>query len=187
MKTYKKQKRLSKEKPIAYKESGTLNVYKFFNCRKISDYSVKRSYARERAKKGYCYYDLSDMDVWFLHVFIDMLKDFRLRIQGCPTDVFIDEYQSNKEMYPHLDEDDLFAFPYEDQQKKNELDLLEHNSAQRWKDTIGEMITEFEIVSQMTDDGCDENQKYEDYYVEMQMHLGKAFSLLQKWFFALWL
>ena len=186
VKQNKKQKRRTREKPIVYKGSGNLNVYKFFNRRKIGDYLIKRRYARKRAKKGYCYYDLSDIDVWFLRILVDMLKEFRLRFQGYPTDVLIEEYKSNKDLYPYLDEDDIYVFPYEDQQKKDELNLLEDNAEQRWKNIIGEMITEFETVSRMLDDGYEANKKYEDYYVEMHLHLGNAFALLQKWFFALW-
>lgn len=42
----------------------------------------------QRCRKGYCYRDIWDIDLWFLEIMPDMLKDFRKMSQGIPNRIY---------------------------------------------------------------------------------------------------
>lgn len=65
-----------------------LNVWKFWNdgniFRRISGFFNKVKYARDRASKGYCNYDLWDMDIFLVNLIIRSLEEHKEYTCGYP-------------------------------------------------------------------------------------------------------
>lgn len=167
----------------AYRGSGQLDVRAF--CDSWNKRIVTRRYAKERARKGYCYYDLVDVDAWFLRVMIDILTEFRDRTPSIPTALMLEEYAANKQDYPHLAEEDLWVHDQREPMR-SEYHLLDDRARQRWRDILTTIVTELETVERMSEDISDHTDDYDAFYTDLQRHLGHAFALLQKWLFDLW-
>ena len=65
-----------------------LNVWKFPNdgniFRRIGGLFNKVKYARDRARKGVCDYDLFDLDVFFVDLIIRALEEYKEHVNGYP-------------------------------------------------------------------------------------------------------
>ena len=163
--------------------SGKLDVRTFNQSWK--KHIVNHKYAKERAQKGYCFYDILDIDAWFLRVMIDILTEYRIMCNRIPNELILEEYAANKQDYPHLNPDTPWhTFS---QEAMSEQRLLDERAHQRWKDIITVVITEFETVERLSEEIYNYTNDYEDAFSDLQQHLGKAFALLQKWLFDLWL
>lgn len=65
-----------------------LNVWKFWNdgniFRRIGGFFNKVKYARDRARKGFCDYDLCDLDIFFVDLIIRALEEHKESAHGYP-------------------------------------------------------------------------------------------------------
>lgn len=76
------------KKQKASENDYQLNVWKFFNegniFQKIGGFFQKTKYARDRARKGYCDYDLWDMDIFLVDLIIRSLEEHKEYTCGYP-------------------------------------------------------------------------------------------------------
>ena len=177
-----KAKCIRKESKL-YNGSGKLDVRTF--CDSWKKHIVTHRYAKERARKGYCFYDLMDVDGWFLRVMIDILTEFRDRTPSVPTALMLEEYAANKQDYSHLAEEDLWVYDSRES-KRTEYQLLDGMARQRWRDVLTTIVSELETVERMSEDIVGHTDDYDAFYADLQQHLGNAFALLQKWLLDLW-
>ena len=170
-----------KEQPFEY----ILNVHTFNDTDKPTKKEIKREerWARDRAEKGYCQYDLGDIDLWFMAVITNMLRDFRDHHSGWPNEAQQQEYLENKEKYPLLgDIDDLHYG--EDEEVGKQLEALEENSNARWNAILTEMADKFEALYQLRE--RESAFPYQEYAAKRQEATDAAFDLFKKWFHCLW-
>lgn len=96
-----------------------LNVWKFLNYgnifQKINGFFHKVKYARDRARKGFCDYDLCDLDVFFVDLIIRALEEHKESALGYPDRKYstfedwantIDEGIGHFKKYKYLLDDD---------------------------------------------------------------------------------
>ena len=102
-------------------------------------------YSYERITKGYCEYDLMDIDYWFLTVFPNMLKEFREKSDGCPGS-FIDETKPEevkyKEGHQKWEEYLQTMENYLRNARLDYYDYIKSNNKEEWYDNIYEDIYE---------------------------------------------
>jgi hypothetical protein len=134
-----------------------------------------RKWSRQRARNGFCDYDVMDIDVWFSEIMPRMLRDFKSRLteQEHPVlpelfdeyySIFIEPYGMSKEAF----HEELYS---------GELQEKYHKwCAKRWREIIEEMAVSIEEVN-----------KYEqEYGEELEEKKDKALALFGKYFFNLW-
>lgn len=65
-----------------------LNVWKFLNggniFRRIGGFFNKVKHAKDRARKGFCDYDLCDLDIFFVDLIIRALEEHKEHVNGYP-------------------------------------------------------------------------------------------------------
>lgn len=87
-KNWKLKKKTFDKKQKASESDYQLNVWKFFNegniFRKIGGFFQKIKYAKDRARKGYCDYDLWDMDIFLVDLIIRSLEEHKEYTCGYP-------------------------------------------------------------------------------------------------------
>ena len=87
-----KEERLRKKffdkKQKAFEGDYQLNVWKFLNdgniFRRIGGFFNKVKYAKDRARKGFCDYDLCDLDIFFVDLIIRALEEHKEFALGYP-------------------------------------------------------------------------------------------------------
>ena len=69
------------KKQKASENNYQLNVWKFFNggniFHRIKGFFRKIKYAKDRARKGYCDYDIADLDIYFVDLIIRALEEHK--------------------------------------------------------------------------------------------------------------
>jgi len=179
-------KEAKRQNDDAFNVSCILNVYEsIWKKRNPSDFIRPIKYARQRARKGYCDRDIWCFYNWFLDIMPEMLKEFRDSTSGFPDEFMVDEYENNRQDYPHVEKEHLWV-KIDDEQSNYEYGLIKDKAFRKWKDAINEIITEFVVLRRMDDEIWEHNSEDEEYFAEMQLHLDKAFALLQRWLFDLW-
>ena len=87
-KNLKLRKKFFDKKQKASEGDYQLNVWKFLNYgnifRRISGFFNKLKYARDRARKGFCDYDLCDLDIFFVDLIIRALEEHKESALGYP-------------------------------------------------------------------------------------------------------
>lgn len=96
-----------------------LNVWKFLNdgniFRRICGFFNKVKYAKDRARKGFCDYDLCDLDIFFVDLIIRALEEHKESALGYPDSKYptfkdwtnaIDEGIGHFKKYKYLLDDD---------------------------------------------------------------------------------
>lgn len=80
-KNLKLRKKFFDKKQKASEGDYQLNVWKFLNdgniFRRIGGFFNKVKYARDRARKGFCDYDLCDLDIFFVDLIIRALEEHK--------------------------------------------------------------------------------------------------------------
>ena len=81
-------KKFFDKKQKASEGNYQLNVWKFLNdgniFRRIGGFFNKVKYAKDRARKGFCDYDLFDLDVFFVDLIIRALEEHKESALGYP-------------------------------------------------------------------------------------------------------
>ena len=158
--------------------SNNLNVYKLCNATKRS-VERGRKWARQRAKRGFCEYDVWEMFSWFVDIISDMLREFKKQHQGVPASLCFDEYEKNAKDYPHiLHKEDLMVVSAYDEQKNEERKRIDKIAEERWEAILDEMADNFARLKTMIEDNSDE--------AELNAQRDKSFKLFSEWFFHLW-
>ena len=164
-----------------------LNVHTFNRTTKpnMRQRKNERLWARERAEKGYCEYDLMDMDVWFLAIIPAMLREFRDHHQGFPFELMEQEYLENRDQYPLIHSPEELKYWGVDDEKDKQLEAVQNNAALRWKAILTDMADRFESMYRLYDFG-DSDLSHEEQEQQLHKSADEAFDLLKKWFFHLW-
>ena len=91
--------------------NNKLNVFKFgfHECswrhpfESIGQFFINCYYAWQRATKGYCDWDLWDLDIFYRQLFINSLQDFKERTIGHPANMTEEEWNNYlTEMIEHF-------------------------------------------------------------------------------------
>lgn len=112
-------KKIFDKKQKASEGDYQLNVWKFLNdgniFRRIGGFFKKVKYARDRARKGFCDYDLCDLDIFFVDLIIRALEEHKESALGYPASKYstfedwmnaIDEGIGHFKKYKYLLDDD---------------------------------------------------------------------------------
>lgn len=118
-KNLKLKKKFFDKKQKASENDYQLNVWKFLNdgniFRRIGGFFNKVKYARDRACKGFCDYDLCDLDIFFVDLIIRALEEHKESALGYPDSKYptfedwmsaIDEGIEHFKKYKYLLDDD---------------------------------------------------------------------------------
>lgn len=158
-----------------------MNVFDMFEfswkrpIKSIKYFFKALKWSRQRARNGFCDYDVMDIDTWFSEIMPRMLRDFKSRLteQEHPVllelfdeyySIFIEPYGMSKEAF----HEELYSG--ESQEKYHKW------CAKRWREIIEEMAVAIEEVN-----------KYEfEYGEELEEKKDKALALFGKYFFHLW-
>ena len=173
---------MKKERPF----EDILNVHTFNGTDNPTKKELKREerWARDRAEKGYCWYDLGDIDLWFMAVITNMLRDFRDHHSGWPTEVMCQEYLENKGEYSLLKDLEDYHYFGDNEEKDETRKLLEKNANARWNAILTEMADKFEALYQLRE--RERELPYQEYAAKRQEATDAAFDLFKKWFHCLW-
>ena len=161
-----------------------INVYKMFSRRDFSwkhpiqnirnSLSIIR-WKNERAKNGYCSYDIGDIDFWFVELMPRMLRDLKRDTMGypCDEDLYLECYEAHKDELEGVNQEEFMSMvPLIDQGEK-----YHEWCSGRWKEILEEMAVAFENVQKAWDDGDYEN---------LENIKDRAIEMFRKHFFSLW-
>ena len=165
-----------------FEGSGLLDITTFFDA---DDSENLQESASHRSRKGYCDYDLMDMDLWLMNILPDMLREMKQRTIATPFECIEDEYKENRALYTHIKEDELHMCINSDEAARHERRLLDDNAHKRWQDTLEEIATAFDTLSDTETLGLGYEEEPSQYQDRLETQKGKAFDLLKKWFFSL--
>ena len=173
------------EKKQIEKEEPTLNVHElcYDLIPKRSDAKRGREWAKDRAEKGYCWWDIADIDQWFMIIIVKMLREFKKKHLGFPQEFMDREYLENREKYSLInDEVDLIV--YDQNEAKNKMkEELEEKADAMWVATLDEIANRFEKLRELSENhtGKEEDDR------RLQEATEQAFALFAKWFHHLWI
>ena len=84
-------------------ELKTLNIYEICSSSNDEDYqNSAEEWAKQRAEKGYCDYDLWEMGRWSILLLLNALKDYKPNVYSIDPTFLKEEYLENRENYPEL-------------------------------------------------------------------------------------
>ena len=149
---------------------------------KIKD---KIKFKIQKAKKGFCDYDLYSIDLWFINIFPKMLEEFINCTCGCPCnekDLTIEVVN-----FPNM---------WKEQQrplinkilKKYDEEYDLNDSMCCWLLILLRMKYCFEMCDEWNKeyDKCWDKNEYEFLHKTINKHKQEAFYLFEKYFFDLW-
>ena len=162
-----------------------MDVFKMFDfswkhpIRSIKYFFRALRWSRQRVKKGYCDWDVMDIDTWFAELMPRMLRDFKSRLTEQEHPIlpeFFDEYYAlfieNSGMSKEEFNEALYSYELHDEYSEK----YHLWCAKRWREIIEEMAVSIEEVN-----------KYEqEYGEELEEKKDKALALFGKYFFNLW-
>lgn len=151
--------------------------------KRIRLFFKRKQFAKERARKGYCRWDIWDLDTFFSALIVDALKEFIKHDQRCPTDVFseLTEEEAHEKWHKILQEiiDDF------------EFYLSDDNEA--WDKLNSYLIIKESIVGHRELETTEEKLLRQDFYneeirlqEEKKKRLKHGFDLLSTYFTKLW-
>ena len=168
-----KEKRLRKKffdkKQKASEGDYQLNVWKFLNYgnifRRIGGFFNKVKYARDRARKGFCNYDLYDLNIFFVDLIIRALEEHKEFALGYPDSKYptfedwintIDEGIGHFKKYKYLLDDDnnmyylgyIQAIEHEDVDINNIRDKFNAENQKMYEEAKNELRLGFEFLSE---------------------------------------
>ena len=158
-----------------------INVYKMFGRRDFSwkhpIRNIKRIFksfrwSRQRAKYGYCDYDIGDIDAWFSEIMPRMIRELKENYTGHPmdNDLYNECYDTHADELDMSREEFLAMTPHIDDK------YFEWCQA-RWKEKLEEMAVAFDNLKKCIFEG--------DYETRDELK-EKAFGLFSKYYFYLW-
>ena len=155
-----------------------MNVFDMFEfswkrpIKSIKYFFKALKWSRQRARNGFCDYDVGDVYAWFAEIMPRMIRELKENYTGHPQDIALynecydahaDEIDMSREEFlaltPHID-DKYFEW-----------------CAARWKEKLEEMAVAFDdlnkVIFEWEDDNWDELKE-------------KALGLFSKYYFYLW-
>ena len=158
-----------------------INVYKMFSKR---DFSWKHpienikcifkmlKWSRQRARNGYCDYDLGDVYAWFAELMPRMIRELKENYTGHPmdNDLYNECYDAHRDELDMSREEFLALTPHID-------DKYFEWCAARWKEKLEEMAVAFDDLEKCIFEGDYDNRD------ELKE---KALGLFSKYYFYLW-
>lgn len=149
---------------------------------KIKD---KIKFKIQKAKKGFCDYDLYSIDLWFINIFPKMLEEFINCTCGCPCnekDLTIEVVN-----FPNMWKEHQRPLINKILKKYDEeYDL--NDSMCCWLLILLRMKYCFEMCNEWNEeyDKCWDKNEYEFLHKTINKHKQEAFYLFEKYFFDLW-
>ena len=146
-----------------------LNVWKVLNdgniFRRIGGFFNKVKYARDRARKGFCDYDLCDLDIFFVDLIIRALEEHKESALGYPDSKYptfedwmnaIDEGIGHFKKYKYLLDDDnnvyylgyIQAIEDGDTDRKVIRDKFDAESQKMYEEAENELRLGFEFLAE---------------------------------------
>lgn len=162
-------KKFFSKKQKASEGDYQLNVWKFPNYgnifQRINGFSHKVKYARDRARKGFCDYDLFDLDVFFVDLIIRALEEYKEFILGYPDSKYptfedwmntIDEGIGHFKKYKYLLDDDnnmyylgyIQAIEHGDVDTNNIRDKFNAENQKMYEEAENELRLGFDFLSE---------------------------------------
>lgn len=151
-------------------------------------------WARQRVRRGYSDFDVSEMELWFNLVVPDMLRDFAAKTEGIPLPFIRKYYDGHKDEIGLSYEDYIAgeAPPAGDEFKAR----TDEDCAREWSGVIEEMRR---LFLEANEDTCSRQNPYSprsqlDKFTKTEIELHnyrsecrkKAFDMLCEWFECLW-
>lgn len=155
-----------------------MNVFDMFEfswkrpIKSIKYFFKALKWSRQRAKYGYCDYDLGDVYAWFAELMPRMIRELKENYTGHPmyNDLYNECYDTHADELDMSREEFLALTPHID-------DKYFEWCAARWKEKLEEMAVAFDdlnkVIFEWEDDNRDELKE-------------KALGLFSKYYFYLW-
>ena len=104
---------------------------------KFRKWKSERIIKKERAKKGYSWSDVMNIDYWFLDIITRMLQEFKEKHDGYPGQFTTEWFDANKDRIEGQDEDEKLVILSKDEALQDEMVDFCSN---KWNDVIDKMI-----------------------------------------------
>ncbi|MBP5466042.1 MAG: hypothetical protein J6Y43_00560 [Clostridia bacterium] len=169
------------------------NVFRFCSkknvFKKIGLFFRRIKWAWQRATKGYCDMDYSEIDSWFLSVIPDMLKEFvNLEMHGLPDTVITDYYNKHQDEYS-VTIDELFGCGFNDKKKESECQEIFHKAQEEYDkelNRIAFLFKESDPFGECEVFGEEEQIQFEEIDNYKEKCKNEAFELFSKHFNGIW-
>ena len=167
-------------------ELKTLNIYEICSSSNDEDYqNSAEEWAKQRAEKGYCDYDLWEMGRWSVLLLLNALKDYKPNAYGLDPIFLKEEYLENRENYPELSDLEEVIVRDLDEAKNRARKAIEEKARARWLGILDEMIKRFENVLFIYDHPWACSYPKKEYYAMRAEACEQAFDLYKKYCFCL--
>lgn len=167
-------------------ELKMLNIYEI--CRSSNDEDYQNSaeeWAKQRAERGYCDYDLWEMGRWSILLLLNALKEYRENAYTLDPGFLKEEFLENRESYPALNDlEDLIVTDL-DESKNRARKTIEEKARARWIVILEEMIKRFDKALFIYDHPWACSYPKKEYYVMRSDACEQAFDLYKKYCFCL--
>ena len=157
-----------------------INVYKIFSrafswkhpVRNIKRIFKSFKWSRQRARNGYCAYDVGNIDVWFAELMPRMIRELKENYTSHPmdNDLYNECYDAHADELDMSREEFMALTPHIDDK------YFEWCQA-RWKEKLEEMAVAFDDLEKCIFEG--------DYETRDELK-EKALGLFSKYYFYLW-
>jgi len=167
-------------------ELKTLNIYEI--CRSSNDEDYQNSaeeWAKQRAEKGYCDYDIWEMGRWSILLLLNALKEYKPIADTMDPTFLKEEYLENRENYSELSGLEDMIVRDLDETKNRVRKMIEKNARARWLGILDEMIKRFEKALFIYDHPWACSYPKKEYYVMRAKACEQAFDLYKKYCFCL--
>lgn len=166
---------------------------KDYDCLNINDYAdmntrQKRRCKKERAEQGFCWWDVYDMDIWFINIIPRMLEYFKEHNNAFPVKLKEEYYEKYKDKTTMTKEEFYLGKKNETDEDEKFREDCDNYCFARWDEIIDEMIY---LFNEYNDDKCS-NKIFEfEHTKDMKEYkkscLKQAFELFAKWIDNLWI
>lgn len=164
----------------------TLNIYEI--CSSSNNDDARNSmeeWAKQRAEKGYCDYDLWEMGRWSILLLLNALKEYKPIADTMDPTFLKEEYLENRENYPELSGLEEMIVSDLDEKKSRVRKTIAENARRRWFGILDEMIKRFENALFIYDHPWACSYPKKEYYVMRTEACEQAFDLYKKYCFCL--
>ena len=155
---------------------------------KVKLFFRKIKWGWQRITKGYCGWDLLDMDLWFIQTVTEMLRDFRKKHWGFPS-ILLDDYYDL-----HKTEMGISYEAFMSDQSEEWMEKAERECEQTWNGILDKIRF---LFLESDEETCSKKNRYPTNDIEYMEEIKrlndyrmdcrkKAFELFNKWFDHLW-
>ena len=132
------------------------------------------TYCRQRICRGYCDYDVGDIDIWFESVMPNMLRQLKEVQSGHPIELIDEYYQAHQQELECSAEEFSYTLSKDEELNRKVYEWCKV----RWGEILEETARAIVTIYKARDSRCNVEK--------LEQYKDQAFSLLGTWYFCLW-